>query len=114
MKKEEIDKLYINKFIQSMENDYERWKMNHCVGVDWAWTEYHSPNYENEEGRVSFGFSLNHDGAWINGHFQWSKTLLNPFSKTFWRFLSAKRKMKSYLKSKEKQEYLQKLNSIIN
>ncbi len=114
MKKKETDKLYLDKFIQSMENDYEKWKMNHCGGAGWSWTEYHSPNYENENGRVSFGFSLNHTGAWIDGFFNWSKPLLNPFSKTFWRFLSAKHKMKSHLKNKEKQEYLQKLNNIIS
>jgi hypothetical protein len=113
MEKKQVDKLYINKFIQSMENDYERWEMNHCAAVDWSWTEYHSPNYENEEGRVSFGFSLNHIGAWIDGYFQWSKPILNPFSKTFWRFRKAVRKMKAHLRAKEKQEYLQKLMGII-
>jgi hypothetical protein len=113
MKKKEVDKLYIDKFIQSMENDFERWKMNHCGAADGDWTEYHSPAYENEEGRVSFGFSLNHTGAWIDGYFQWSKPLLNPLDKTFWRFRKAARKMKAHLRNKEKQEHLQKLMGII-
>lgn len=113
MTEKEINKMYIDRFIDSMETDYQNWKITHCAGAGWSWTEYYSPDYKNENGRVSFGFSLNYNGAWVDGHFNWRKPFLNPFSKTFWRFRNAKRKMIEYLQNKEEQEYLQKLNDII-
>ena len=114
MKKKETDRLYLDKFIQSMENDYEKWKAVRHNSLSGSWIEYHSPDYENENGRVSFGFCLTATGAWVDGFFQWRLPWLNPFSKSFWRFRRAKQKIKSYLQHKEQQAYLQKLNSVID
>lgn len=116
MKMRSINKTYVNRFIESMENDYKEWKMSHYEGPGVSWTEYHSPDYENENGRVSFGFSFNDTGAWINGHFSWSLPLyvaFNPFSKVFWRFRKAKSDLKLYLQSKELEEYMKILNSVV-
>jgi hypothetical protein len=116
MTRKEINQMYMQRFIASLENDFQNWKMTHCGGggPGYYWTEYHSPSYENENGRVSFGFSLNHEGAWVDGTFNWSVPFLNPFSKTFWRYRKATGEMKKWLQDKEEQEYLQKLNKIIS
>jgi len=116
MTKANINRVYVMRFILSMENDYKNWKMNHCAGPGMAWTEYHSPDYANEYGRVSFGFSLCHNGAWVDGYFKWNIpmwALYNPFTTTMWRFHKAERRMKSYLKSEEQRLYLEKLNQVI-
>jgi hypothetical protein len=115
MTEKELNQIYLDRFINSMENDYEAWTMKHCAGPGMAWTEYHSPDYRNVIGRLSFGFSLCNSGAWVDGYFRWSLpvSVSNPFTKVFWRFRSAQRTMKSYLKDKEKREHLEKLNSVI-
>lgn len=121
MNKKAIDKIYLQRFIESMENDYQKWTMTHCSGADWSWTEYHSPDYhspDKEKGgsnRISFGFSLNHAGAASNGVWNWEVpfSVINPFTHTFWRFRKAQNKMRSFLKNKEKLEHLQKLEKAL-
>ena len=105
---------YIEKFIESMENDFKSWKMNHCAGPGMSWTEYHSPEYSSENGRVSFGFSLTNHGAWVNGYFRWNLPMMNPFSKRSRRFRKAKRNMEKYLNSEEHRQYLNDLNAVID
>jgi hypothetical protein len=109
----DINKIYFDKFLHSMKNDYMDWNMTHCAGADWSWTEYRSPNYTNENGNLSFGFALCNNGAWVNGMFKWKLPLLNIFSKSFWKFRKAKLKMIKHLKNKEKTAYLKELNSVI-
>jgi hypothetical protein len=113
MKMNEIDWMYVSRFIESMETDYMKWKMDHCAGAGMSWTEFHSPEYENENGKVSFGWSLNHDGAWVNGCFSWPTPFLNPLLKTFWRFRKARKFLKNYLEEKEVKEYREKMKSVI-
>ncbi len=124
MTKKETDKMYIDLFIQSMENDFEQWKMTSYAGLEGLWVEYRSPHYETgafsqrfgtpqvENSRFSFGFSSS-VGAWINGHFAWRKPFLIPLSKTHLRFVKAERKMKRYLQEQEKLKHLEKLNRAI-
>ena len=116
MKEKQIDKLYIDRFIDSMENDYENWKMNHYAGPGMSWAEFHSPTYEKENGgRLSFGWSSNHIGAWVNGYFSWKIpfAVLNPFNPIFWKFRRAEKRMKNYLRSKEKELYLDNLKNVL-
>lgn len=113
MTEKELNVAYLEKFINSMETDYKNWKINHCAGPGMAWTEYHSPDYAKESGRISFGFSLCNDGAWVDGHFRWRLPIINPFTKMYWRFRRAERKMKKYLRDEEKRQYLEKLNSVL-
>lgn len=108
-----INKIYFNKFLHSLENDYADWKMTHHSGMDYSWTEYQSPTYTNKNGDLSFGFALSNKGAWVNGRFMWELPLLNIFSKSFWKFKKAKLKMIKYLKNKENTAYLNVLNSVI-
>ncbi len=108
-----IDKIYFDRFLQSMENDYINWEMQYYFGADGSWTEYRSPKYTNENGDISFGFELCNRGAWVNGVFKWELPLLNIFGKSFWKFRKAKLRMIKYLKNKERDEYLKELNSVI-
>lgn len=120
MNKKTIDKIYLQRFMESMENDYEKWTITHCAGAGLSWTEYSSPDYhspDTENGgsnRISFGFSLNHTGAAINGIWSWEIpfSVINPFTKTFWSFRKARIKMQRFLREKEKNEYLNNLEKI--
>jgi hypothetical protein len=69
--------------------------------------------YSNENGKVSFGWSLSYEGAWVNGCFSWPTPFLNPLSKTFWRFRKARKFLTNYLEEKEVKEYREKLKSVI-
>lgn len=111
MTNNEINQMYIERFIDSMQNDFDQWKVNHLAGPGMAWTEYHSPDYENENGRVCFGFSLNSTGAWIDGFFRWSVPFMNPLGINYRRFRKAKRKMIKHIKTKEKNAYNSMLRS---
>ena len=114
MTENEINNAYINRFIESMEKDFEKWTMRIYSGMDGSFHEYHSPDYTNEVGtRISFGFGSCTDGAWINGHLSWRLPLMNLFSKRFWRFKRSERKVKSFLINKERREYLTKLKESI-
>jgi len=114
MTKKEINKQYIERFIDSMENDFEQWKMNVYSGMEGNFYEYRSPDYHNEAGtRISFGFGTSASGAWIDGHLSWRLPLLSPFTKNYWRFKRAERKVKSFLINKDHQEYLTKLKQSI-
>ena len=114
MKSKEINDIYIEKFIDSMENDFEKWQMNIYSGMDGSFFEYHSPDYHNEAGtRLSFGFGSCSTGAWIDGNLSWRLPFMNPFTKRYWRFKRAERKVKSFLINKHHLEHLTKLKQSI-
>lgn len=114
MTEKEINDMYIEKFIDSMENDFEKWQMRIYSGMDGSFYEYHSPDYNNAAGtRISFGFGSCATGAWIDGHLSWRIPFLNPFKKRCWRFKRAEQKVKSFLINKDRQEYLIKLKQSI-
>jgi len=58
--KTEVDVLYFDKFIESLENDYKFWTMRPCAGgAGHSWTEFQSPDYANGTGnKISFAFTL--------------------------------------------------------
>ncbi len=112
MTQKEMDNLYVERFIHSMENNYKDWTMTICSGMDGSWNEYRSPEYTNENGRISFGMGMCNTGAWIDGLFRWGlpfSVLTNPFDKRFWRYKKAERKMKRWLKAEQKRKYLEEL-----
>ena len=113
MNSKQLNEQYIERFIGSMETDFEQWKMTHHDSIGWSWTEFHSPDYENESGRLSFGFSLNHHGAWVDGFFRWSLPMLNPLTKTYWRFRRAKNRMMEFHHNEEEKEHIKKLKSVL-
>ena len=110
---EQINNYYVSRMIDSLEKDYDKWEMKHCSGADWSWTEYHGPEYKNEEGRrIRFAFTLNYNGAYVDGRMRWSIPFMvrfNPFSYQGRRLKKAAKRMKSHLRGKEKKEQLEKL-----
>lgn len=112
----EANKLYVRKFIHSMENHYKDWTMTVYSGMEGSWDEYRSPDYPTTDGKISFGIGACNTGAWIDGNLRWTlptSVLLNMFSSDFWKFRRAARKMKSYLKQKAKEKYVEELNRAI-
>ena len=105
--KKTIDNFYFSRFIDSLEQDKDKWIMKECAGGDISWTEYHGPEYKNEAGeRLQFSFSLNYTGAYVNGIIMWKiPYVLNPFSHRCRRFMTAKRKMIEACKTRAIQEY---------
>jgi hypothetical protein len=115
LSKKEIDNYYVSRMIDSLEKDYDKWKITHCEGPGMAWTEYHGPEYENQEkNRISFAYTLNYTGAYINGRIGWTVPIMiisNPFSYQGRRLKKAYRKMKAHLERREEKE---RLNHLMN
>lgn len=111
--KDTVDGWYVSRLIDSLENDYERWEMKHCAGYDQSWTEYHSPEYKNGNGkRLRFADTLNWFGAYVDGTWSWDiplKYRWNIFDSRMWRLRKAFREMKKYHIEKEKRKHLNKL-----
>ncbi len=92
--KKTIDNLYFSRFIDSLEQDINKWEMRKCNGYDSSWTEYHGPEYKNESGeKLQFCFTNNDPGAYINGILMWKISFFNPFSRRGRRFEEARLKM---------------------
>ena len=50
-----INNFYFSRFIDSLENDTEKWEANHHGTYGGTWTEYIGPEYTNQEGeRIRF------------------------------------------------------------
>jgi hypothetical protein len=51
----------------------------------------------------------------VNGYFSWKIpfAVLNPFNPIFWKFRRAEKRMKNYLRSKEKELYLDNLKNVL-
>jgi hypothetical protein len=107
--KKEIDTLYIEGYIDSMENDYPLWKLETYCGMDGDMFEYKSPEY----GDIIYGFGYNYNGVWIDGFFEWSlpySVCYNPFNKYFWRYHIARRNLKKHKINELKQKYYNRLH----
>jgi hypothetical protein len=116
LSKKQVDNYYVSRMIDSLENDYDKWKITHCGGgPGMFWTEYHGPEYENsEKNRISFAYTLNSTGAYINGRIRWTvpiRITANPFSYQGRRLRKAYKKMKAHLEIKEEKE---RLNNLMN
>jgi hypothetical protein len=104
-----IDKMYMDRFIKSMTEDFKKWKMLVFHGMDGSIVEFRSPKYGKN---VVFGFESGMQGVWINDNYSWSvpkSVLLSPFNKYFWSYRGAKRKLRKYLTSERTAAYNKKL-----
>lgn len=111
---EQVNEFYFSRLIDSLERDYDQWEMKHCGGgPGWTWTEWHGPEYKNEAGeRLQFAFTLNYNGAYINGRIGWTVSPLqyyNIFSYRTRRFRKAMKRMKKHLKYVELKQRTEKL-----
>jgi hypothetical protein len=117
MNTQQINDTYTKSMISSMETDYLNWTMTTCGGAGYTWLEFHSPEYRTPVGaRKSYAFTLNYDGAYINGRIMWTVPAIikvNPLNPLFWRFWIAKQKLVKFLKQKAAQEHLEHLGNHI-
>lgn len=94
-----IDKMYLDKFIESMTIDTAKWEMTTSYTIGGVICQYRSCGY----GTITFSFGSGVQGAWINGHYEWGvprSVLSNPFNEYFWIYRNAKNKVKKYTMSK--------------
>jgi hypothetical protein len=117
MNTSQINRVYIEAMLVSMETDYSNWTMNSCGAAGYSWLEFHSPEYRTPVGaRKSYAFTLNYDGAYVDGRIAWTVPAIvkiNPVNPLFWRFWFAKRKLVKFLKQKAAQEHLEYLSNHI-
>ena len=103
-----INQFYFSRFIDSLEQDTEKWRISHHGGYSNHWTEYHGPEYKNKEGeRISFAQTMNYLGCYVNGRILWHMPFwyqANIFSHQTRRFWKARRKMKRLCHLKETRE----------
>ena len=108
-----INKFYFSRFIDSLENDTEKWTMSHHGAYGNHWLEYHGPEYKNQEGeRIAFVQTLNYLGCSVNGRILWHVPFwyqTNIFSYQTRRFWKAWRKMKKMCHLREAKELNDKL-----
>lgn len=108
-----INQFYFSRFIESLEQDTEKWGISHPKGYGNNWTEYHGPEYKNKEGgRIFFAQTLNYLGCYVNGRILWHMPFwyqANIFSHQTRRFWKAWRKMKRLCHLKETLELNDKL-----
>jgi hypothetical protein len=111
MDEKTINTFYFSRFIDSLENDIDKWEMTYLGGCDGSsWNEYHGPEYINKKNeRIKFALTLNNSGAYINGYMSWTIPFLNPFKFTHRRFVKAVKKMKKRCKIKAELEHNNKL-----
>lgn len=108
MKKSEIDRIYIEGFIKSMEEDIDKWWLYKSSGIDGTIYEYKSPKYDDRISYISYKFGGG-DGVYIDGYFKWKvplSILLNPFNPYFWKYRKLRSRVKKYILEKEKQKEL--------
>jgi len=108
-----INRIYVQKLIDSLELDYKKWKREYYACAYGSWFEYTSPEYVNDSGEtIVFCFTLNGNGAYINGIYSWILpwyVLIPPFTNLSRRFYKASRKMKKFVKENKDAEYRDRL-----
>ena len=108
IKKSDIDSIYVEKYIESMEYDYKEWSLEILDSIDGEMFEYRSPKYSD----IRYGFGYSNNGAWIDGFLEWSLpygVYYNPFNKYFWRYHISRRNLKKYKLSELKQKFNNRL-----
>jgi hypothetical protein len=109
-----VDSTYAESMIVSMETDYDNWTMESCGAAGYSWLEFRSPEYKSPAGlRKMYAFTLNYNGAYIDGRIQWTVPMsiwLNPFNPLFWRYWIAKKKLVRFLKVESTKKHLEYLS----
>lgn len=112
----EINEKYVNRIIESLENDKELWEREVMCGMDGCFVDYYSPKYSTKDGGTLQFSDKNLAKAHIDGKPAWSVPFWmynNPFSKKSLRLRKAMDGMRLFLIEKDVQERLEKLNKSI-
>jgi hypothetical protein len=112
----EINEKYVNRIIESLENDKELWEREVMCGMGGCFVDYYSPKYPTKDGGTLQFSDKNLAKAHIDGKPAWSVPFWmynNPFSKKSLRLRKAMDTMRLFLIEKDVQERLEKLNKSI-
>ena len=116
LRMKEINEKYVNRIIESLENDKELWEREVMCGMDGCFVDYYSPKYPTtNEGTLSFS-DRNYVSAYIDGRMTWSIPFWvyhNPFSERSRRLRRAMDAMKVYHIEKDAQKHIDKLTNSI-
>ena len=112
----EINERYVNRIIESLENDKELWEREVMCGMDGCFMDFYSPKYlTKNDGTLSFS-DRNDVSAYIDGKFAWEIPFWmyhNPFSNKSRRLRRAMDTMRIYLIDKDAQKHKDKLTDSI-
>ena len=112
----EINEKYVNRIIESLENDKELWEREVMCGMGGCFVDYYSPKYSTKDGGTLSFSDKEYVSAHIDGRIAWSVPFWvyhNPFSDKSRRLRRALDTMKIYLINKNDNEYKDKLNKSI-
>ena len=112
----EINEKYVNRIIESLENDKELWEREVMCGMGGCFVDYYSPKYPTKDGGTLQFSDKEYAKAHIDGKPAWSIPFWmyhNPFSKKSLRLRKAMDTMRVFLIEKDVQEHLEKLNKSI-
>jgi hypothetical protein len=112
----EINEKYVNRIIESLENDKELWVREVMCGMGGCFVDYYSPKYSTKDGGTLSFSDKEYVSAHIDGRIAWSVPFWvyhNPFSDKSRRLRRALDAMKIYLIEKENQGYRDKLKKSI-
>jgi hypothetical protein len=112
----EINRMYIDRIIQSLTEDKEKWTREVMCGMYGCFVDYYSPKYPTtNEGTLQFS-DKEYVKAHIDGKPAWEIPFWmyhNPFSDKSRRLRKAMNDMRVYLIEKDAQEYRDKLSKSI-
>lgn len=112
----EINEKYVNRIIESLENDKKLWEREVMCGMGGCFVDYYSPKYSTKDGGTLSFSDKEYVSAHIDGRIAWSVPFWvyhNPFSGKSRRLRRALDAMKIYLIEKENQGYRDKLKKSI-
>jgi hypothetical protein len=112
----EINEKYVNRIIESLENDKELWTREVMCGMGGCFVDYYSPKYATtNEGTLQFS-DKEFVSAHIDGKPAWEIPFWmyhNPFSKKSLRLRKAMQEMVKYLINKDNEKHRNKLTDSI-
>ena len=112
----EINERYVNRIIESLENDKELWTREVMCGMGGCFVDYYSPKYLTKNGGTLSFSDKETLSAHIDGKIAWSVPFwlyLNPFSNKSRRLRRAMDTMVVYLIDKDAQKHRDKLTDSI-
>ena len=112
----EINEKYVNRIIESLENDKELWTREVMCGMGGCFIDYYSPKYPTTDGGTLSFSDKECVSAHIDGRMAWCIPFWmyhNPFSNQSRRLRRAMDVMRVYLIEKDVQERLEKLNKSV-
>jgi hypothetical protein len=112
----EINEKYVNRIIESLENDKELWTREVMCGMGGCFVDYYSPKYSTKDGGTLSFSDKEYISAHIDGRMAWSIPFWmyhNPFSNQSRRLRRAMDTMRVYLIDKDVHKRLEKLNKSV-